>query len=198
MSSISQDEVATAVKGLGESATGRDGITRKTLANIPFGSLATHLNLWMMPERLPEELIKGRTVFIPKESSTQDPMKYRPITIACVVTRCFHKFLADRVADASDNLRQKGLKRLGGIAANTLLLPTILEESKRRRKGLKLAFIDVVKAFDSVTHKTLAEAALEAGVDIKMVRYILDNYRRQDTNLQMQGATRCVRQDRGI
>ena len=198
MPPISQDEVATAVKGLGESATRPDGITRKTLANIPFGSLATHFNLWMMAERLPEEMIKERTVFIPKESGTQDPLKYRPITIASRVTRCFHKVLADRAEDADDNPRQKGFKKGDGIAANTLLLQIKLVESKRRSKGLKLVFIAVAKAFDSVTHKTLAEAALEAGVDFKMVRYIVDNYKRQGTTLEMQGATRCVKPGRGV
>ena len=80
----------------------------------------------------------------------------------------------------------------------TLLLQTILGESKRRSKGLKLVFIDVAKAFDSVTHKILAEAALEAGVDFKMVQYIVDNYKRQGTILEMQGATRCVKPGRGV
>ena len=74
--------------------------------------------------------------------------------------------------DRKASRRETALRR-------TLLLQTILEESKRRRKKLKLAFIDVVKAFDSVTHKAPAEAALEAGIDIKMVRYILNNSKRQ-------------------
>ena len=136
MSPISQDEVATAVKGLGESATGTDGITRRTMANIPFGSLATHFNLWMMAERLPEELIKGRSgVFIPKESGTQDPMKYRPITIATVVTRCFHKVLADRVEDADDNPRQKGFKTGDDAAANTTATDHTGGEQKRAERA---------------------------------------------------------------
>ena len=134
MSPISQDEVATAVKGLGESATGTDGITRRTLANIPFGSLATHFNLWIMAERLPEELIKGRSVHT-QGKWHQNPMKYRPITIATVVTRCFHKVLADRVADADDNPRQKGFKTGDGVAANTTATDHTGGEQKRTERA---------------------------------------------------------------
>ena len=56
----------------------------------------------------------------------------------------------------------------------------------------------MAKAFDRVTHKALAEAALEAGVDSKMVRYIVDNYKKQDITLKMQGATGCVKPGRGV
>ena len=142
---ISEDEVRSAVTDLGDTANGPDGVTRRTLADIPYGSLATHFNLWLLAETLPEGLLGGRTVFIPKEQGTTDPMKFRPITIASVVTRAFHKTLVDRLADADDNPRQKGFKKGDGIAANAMLLQTIVEESKTNRRGFKLAFIDVAK-----------------------------------------------------
>ena len=56
-----------------------------------------------------------------------------------------------------------------------------------------MLFIDVAKAFDRVSHKAITQAALDAGVDPKLVRYIAEGYRRQDTTLEMQGSTRRVK-----
>ena len=74
-------------------------------------------------------------------------------------------------------------------------LQTLYTEAKRQ---LKLAFIDVKKAFDSVSHKAIAEAALDAGMDPKVLRYVMRGYHRQGTRLEVNGTSRVVKPKRGV
>ena len=125
-------------------------------------------------------------------------MEHRPITIASIITRLFHKCLAERCSDLDNNIRQRGFKKEDGTAINSVLLQTMYTEAKRQRQGLKLAFIDVKKAFDSVSHKAIAEAALDAGMDPKVLRYVMRGYHRQGTRLEVNGTSRVVKPKRGV
>ena len=73
-----------------------------------------------------------------------------------------------------------------------MLLQTLLAEAKSDRRQLKLAIIDVAKAFDSVTHRHLREQ-LRAGVDEKLGRYIMDGYSRHETVLEKARCTRRIK-----
>ena len=124
-------------------------------------------------------------------------MEHRPITIASIITRLFHKCLAERCSDLN-NISQRGFKKEDGTAINSVLLQTMYTEAKRQRQGLKLAFKDVKKAFDSVSHKAIAEAALDAGMDPKVLRYVMRGYHRQGTRQEVNGTSRVVKPKRGV
>ena len=161
--------------------------------------LLAHFTLWMWAEYLPDDLLKGRTVFIPKEEGTQDPLKFRPITIASTITRCLHKIQADRIKImAKDNPRQKGFKRGDGTAENLAILQCAISECKRESRSLKIALVDVAKAFDSVSHAAIAESALKAEVDPKLIRFVMNGYARQNAELVYEGDTLSVKPARGV
>ena len=63
----------------------------------------------------------------------------------------------------------------------------------RDTRQLKMAIIDVAKAFDSVTHGALARAAKRAGNDQKQVRYIMDGYSPQEIVLEKARCTRRIK-----
>ena len=180
-----------------QTASGPGRVSRKTMTGIPFKKLVSHFNLWLLAEHLPEWLLVGRKVFIAKVAGSQEPMDFRPITVASVLARVFHKCLAARLEDLDNNIRQKGSKRVDGTATKSLL-QGIISEAKTQRQGLKLASIDVKKAFDSLTLKALVKAALEAGMDHKILRCIMKGCKRQGTKLEIDEARRLVKPAKGV
>jgi mannose-6-phosphate isomerase-like protein (cupin superfamily) len=53
------------------------------------------------------------------------------------------------------NARQKGFRPIDGCAENVWMVQHIIERSKRERRPTYMVFMDVAKAFDSVSHQTL-------------------------------------------
>ena len=126
--------------------------------------LCSHYNLWLLCGSQPSALCTGRTVFLPKASESNDALKYRPITIASHFLQLFHKVMAQRF-DAFHPLKytQKWFRSGDGIAQHVLSLQAIIDEAKRELKALSLAFLDVRKAFDSVSHETIELAMRRLG-----------------------------------
>ena len=119
ISPISEEEVLTQLSQLSDTVAGPDRIPRKTMRELNPKTLVTHFNLYLKAESLPEALLEGRTVFVPKEEGTQDPLEHRPTTNASIITRVFHKCLAERCSDIDNNIRQKGFKKEDGTAINS-------------------------------------------------------------------------------
>ena len=188
-------EVLKALRSMGESACGPDRLSVKVVKKIPINVLIPHFTLWTSAEYLPEQLLKWRTVFIPKEEGTLDPLKFRPITIASVITRCLHKILADRISGmVTDNPRQRGFKQGEGTAENLAILQCVIAECKRERRSAKIALVNIVKAFDSVTHQAIAQYSLVARADPKLIRFVMKGYARQ-SSLRREVSTDVLRRE---
>ena len=109
-------------------------------------------------EETPEWLTTGMTTLIPKSEETKQPDKYRPI--CCLTTT--YKWLTGIIGDAIyDHLEhgnyleneQKGCVRNRlGTKDQLLINKTILEDCRKRKRNLSMAWIDYKKAFDSVPH----------------------------------------------
>src|SRR6218665_1181684 len=79
------------------------------------------------------------------------------MTKASRVTRIFHKILAGCLtAKVPLDPRQKAFLPVDGCADNNYLLDNIIKGAQRQRKPVCLAFLDVAKAIDCVSHDTLA------------------------------------------
>src|SRR6218665_924153 len=74
-----------------------------------------------------------------------------------------------------------------GCTDNVFLLDTIIKEAQRRRRPLSLAFVDVAKAFDSVSHDTLRRALRRLGVPESLVDYVGYMYGHSSTVLVVNG-----------
>ena len=88
---------------MGETATGPDRINAEILKAVDIEKLSFHFNLWIQGEHLPETLLLGRTVFIPKELGSNDPLKHRPL-----IARCLYTIPAKRIEECDKDPRQKG------------------------------------------------------------------------------------------
>ncbi|NXO46793.1 POLR protein, partial [Locustella ochotensis] len=76
------------------------------------------------------------------------------------------------------NPRQKGFIRAAGCSENLKLLQSIIRSAKKEHRPLGVVFVDIAKAFDTVSHQHILHALRERGVDphiIGLVRNMYEN-----------------------
>ena len=171
-----------------KSAPGPDARSIKALKKIPIQQIVSRFNLWLLAGCLPSTLYEGYTALIPKVPGTDDPAKFRPITVSSVLTRLYHKTISKRIEDlCPPGIRQKAYRSGDGIAENTTILTHILKQSQNAKspKPLYLAFLDVSKAFDSVSHFALFNACRRAGIPEPLIMYIKQVYLKSTTRLRV-------------
>ena len=82
---------------------------------------------------------------------------------------------------------QKGFRSGDGVAQHVLTLQSIIDEAKRELRPLSLAFLDVRKAFDSVSHDTIKLAMRRLGCPDPFLVYIRELYARSSTVIEHNG-----------
>ena len=171
-----------------KTSPGPDGIVLQAVKRLPIEELVAHINLWLLAGKLPARLCEGVTSLIPKSVVADDPSQYRPITVTSILCRLYHKVLANRLeAYCPHSCRQKAFRAGDGIAENTLLLQHVLwsAQNPEHPKPVYLAFLDVKKAFDSVSIQSVLLAAKRAGVPPHLLAYIRDFYGNSTTRLKV-------------
>ena len=145
---------------------------------------SAHFNLWLLAERLTNALNVSRTIFIPKVSNAK-PLEYQPISICSHITRVFHKIFASR------------FERLVPLSIKPLI-----DYAEQAGRSISLCFIDVKKAFDSVSNGSRLAALKLNGVPQRLREYIGNVYSGATTVLEYGGResglvslSRGVRQD---
>ena len=99
-----------------------------------------------------------------------------------------HKILAKRVSkEIPLDDRQRGFRPTDGCLDNITLLDIALRYHNNKFKTLFLATLDVTKAFDSISHKTLEKVMVSRGFPRLMVDYLMDCYGQSTTTLTSRG-----------
>ena len=184
---ITECEVKAAIKACDtKTAPGVDGYKLEHLRVVPIAELAAMFNLWLLARRLPSALDEARTTLIPKETGTVDPAKFRPITVTSVLTRLFHRILGSRIEKGCPiNQRQKAFRKIDGMSENIFLLRFLIAKAtdSRRPRPLYLCFLDVRKAFDSVSFESLFLGLARVGVPQHLITYIKNVYETRFTRV---------------
>ncbi|NWW39995.1 POLR protein, partial [Panurus biarmicus] len=74
------------------------------------------------------------------------------------------------------NPRQKGFIRAAGCSENLKLLQTIIRSAKKEHRPLGVVFVDIAKAFDTVSHQHILHALRERGVDPYIIGLVKNMY----------------------
>ena len=166
------------------SAPGPDGLSSLDLKRVPDEELLRVYNLKLQRACSTEYWQEARTTLIPKVDNPESPTEFRPITISSTLTRGLHKILAKRLA-ASTNIdaMQRGLKAEDGVAANLLIIKSLLKAAKKTPSTVYVAFIDFKKAFDSVFHGAILESVAQAGVNKRSADYLASVYKSLTTDV---------------
>lgn len=194
---ISREEVHEALKGLkNSSAPGLDGITPSRIKQVPIDQILLLFNLFLGSAHTPGWMRVGRVTLVPKKPNPSSPGEFRPITVTSVLLRLYHKVIGKRLDQIEINHSQKGFRRRDGIAENTWLLKQIIKRASRKPANLHLAFIDVAKAFDSLTHEALLICLKRVGVPPPLLKYIAKLY--SEAKLVIGDSDRSIHQTCGI
>uniref|UniRef100_A0A3Q2QDV6 Reverse transcriptase domain-containing protein n=1 Tax=Fundulus heteroclitus TaxID=8078 RepID=A0A3Q2QDV6_FUNHE len=203
---LTADEILSSIKGMKRrSAPGPDGIQLADLLSWdPTGQkLEALYNSMLYIGRLPNCLKESRTTLIPKSmgDELQKIENWRPITIGSSILRVLSNTLAKRLSEACPlNRSQRGFIGGGkGCAENLMVLDGIMNNAKKSTRSLAVVFIDLARAFDSVSHKLIEEVLKGRGTEISVVDFILDSYQGVKTRiLTADGPTNFIEVERGV
>ena len=176
---FSHKEVRGIIDTLGNGkAAGHDGIPNEALKNAPGTMVSLVVGLFNKVKNkgiVPNEWKQGRLVLIHKKGPKTDVFNYRPLTVLQSVSGLYTKLLNKRLSDVTEvhgllgeiqNGFRKG--RAGGDSA--FVLNTVLWKMSAQQKAVHLAFLDLMKAYDTVDRPTLWKKLREMGVGGKFLR----------------------------
>ena len=182
---ITLKEITDNYNTLNDGAPGSDLIKKDNITKIGLDNLCLRFNIYLLTSTAPSCYKKGLTTLIPKCKKPSDPSQFRPITLSSILCRLFHKIIARRIeASIKLDIRQKAFTRRDGIAENIFLLKNIIYQHKQKLKPLSLCFLDVSKAFDSVSHNALIKLCNRVGIPETLVNYVKHAYDGCSTNLK--------------
>jgi hypothetical protein len=188
---VTAAEVSACLKEMStKTAPGPDGRTLDVVRKLPLPDVVARLNLWLLAGCVPTDLYDGYTTLIPKQPGADNPAFFRPITVTSVLIRLLHKTVAkrfDKLCPASE--RQKAFRSGDGLAENVNVLKTVLKTAQdpKRLRSVYVAFLDVRKAFDSVSHHSILLAAERAGCPAPLLEYIRNFYATSTTRVRSDG-----------
>ncbi|CAL7932882.1 unnamed protein product [Xylocopa violacea] len=196
---ITPEEIERAYLRSG-AAAGPDGVSPRLLRSVPKIVLLKILNLFLLVGKVPSFLLESRTSFIAKKANASEPGDFRPIAVSSVITRCFHKILANRLSKKLPfDDRQRGFRSADGCSENVFLLDMTLRYHHQRFKSLFLSSIDIAKAFDSISHRAIVDTLISAGVPTTFVNYVKYVYETGTTRFSCPGwMSPPIRPSRGV
>ncbi len=171
-----------------DSAPGVDGITRQAilvhLKEKP-GELRSLFRSMQVSNFVPSCLTPNRSILLPKSGDPTIVNNWRPLTIGTLVLRLYTAMLARRISNAVKlNPRQRGFIPAQGCFENLYLLQGIMRDAQASGRYLAVTFIDLAKAFDTISHEHVVKGLERFGVDcqmIGMVKALCDKF----TNISM-------------
>uniref|UniRef100_UPI003D81C635 R2 retrotransposon protein n=1 Tax=Platysternon megacephalum TaxID=55544 RepID=UPI003D81C635 len=189
---LSAKEIMKNIKEMNKnSAPGPDKVSLRDLllADPECNALEKLFNTWLITGIIPNSIKECRSLLIPK---TADPEalkelgNWRPLTIGSIVLRLFSRIITNRLAKACPiNARQRGFIATPGCSENLKILHTIVKQAKTSKKSLGVVFVDIAKAFDSVSHDHIMWVLQERGLDQHIVNIIEDSYKKIHTRMEV-------------
>ena len=173
---FTRSEIEMHVKSMKDGAAGCDNIKKKHLQKMDYAELAEWFNLFLLQGMLPRCLKRFRTTLIPKKPNPTKPGEYRPISVGSFVRRVYCGLWAKRMRAVETHWAQKGFKQVEGCAIQSYTLRAIVDDHIKRKRPLSYAFMDVRKAFDSVSHHALRKAYIKADLPAGLITLLEDMY----------------------
>lgn len=144
-------------------AMGVDDIPNEAILNasLSFVSLTTQLyNLIQESGIGPEVWKTGRLVLIHKTGSTSDMTNYRPLTVLAAMSGLFSKVVNERLTKVVEERNllgeiQQGFRKDRRGADNNFILNTIIMKAAAMKKKVHIAYLDIKKAYDTVSRSEL-------------------------------------------
>ncbi|KAJ8333419.1 hypothetical protein SKAU_G00414270 [Synaphobranchus kaupii] len=190
---ITEDEVRECLAAISpSSAAGPDKISKGDIREYMATDAVTAMfNAWFVTGAIPDEVKRCRSILIPKSANPEHLKEignWRPNTIGSMILRLYSRVLTKRLAIALPvNPRQRGFIQAPGCSENLLVLNTILKQAKRKHEHLAVVFIDIAKAFDSVSHEHILQVLQMRSLDNHVIGIIRNSYVSCLTSIEVDG-----------
>lgn len=129
--------------------------------------LAAWFCLFLYYGDVPCALKRFNVTLLPKTDAPQGPGDMRPIAVGSSARRLFSGILHSRIRSegVATHPCQKGFEEgVDGCATLNFALTAIVRDRARQGRAVHFVLVDVRKAFDSVSHKSLGKAMTRAGI----------------------------------
>ena len=138
-------------------------------------------NLILSQGVFPSAWSKGFIVPLHKSGNTDDPNNFRGICTSSCLGKCFTSIMNTRLNDFLENKEimnkcQIGSRKGYRTADHLLVLKTLIDTYKLKRKPIFACFIDFRKAYDSVWRAGLFYKLIINGCSKKFIRLMLSMY----------------------
>lgn len=146
---------------------------------------------WLFSGRVPTSVKENRSILLPKGSEGLDDINnWRPLTISSVLPRLYTNVVTGQVSRLVDmNPRQRGFISVPGCGENGFLLEQIISHSKANRRSLCITFLDLAKAFNTVSHKHIIAGLRQLRMVEHFVNMVIDLYSDVSTTFTNGGGT---------
>ena len=160
---VTPEEVEIQLKRLPwQSSPGPDGVEYRLWKSAPASShaMAAIFSTCLVNCRFPDAWKRSNTILIHKGGDEMQPSNWRPISLQSTIYKVFAAVMARRLAEwclteKKLSPSQKGFLPMEGCAEHSFTMESIIADAKRRRKDLRILWLDLRNAFGSVPHDLL-------------------------------------------
>lgn len=170
------EEVKNIIDNLNiNTSTGIDGISTKVIKCISpmlVEDLTKCINKCIEEGSFPDTLKLATVTAIHKAGSKTDPNNYRPISVLPVISKIFEKILYNRLETYLNEIdflskKQYGFRKKSNTLSATIDLVTKLKNKVDKKQISLGVFIDLKKAFDTISHDLLLDKLHSIGINGK-------------------------------
>ena len=176
---ISVDELQTALKKTSSwKSPGPDAVPNKQLTALHHHLLNTYNQVIEQPEHLPDWFTTAQTYLLPKNKNRENPQNYRPIACLSASYKVLTSILTERSythITKNDIIleEQRACARNSyGCKDQLLMNKMIIEDCKKKKKSLSMAWIDYRKAYDSVPHRWILKTLRMYRINEKLFKFM--------------------------
>lgn len=151
------------------------------------------------PKTIPEWLTSGITFLIFKGKDSKNPKNYRPITClptmyklitAIISDKLYEHLMLNRILPPEQKGCRKGAR---GCKDQLLVSKMIIEDAKKRKKTLSMAWVDYKKAFDSVPHSWILDALKIYRVSPRIVKFVGESMTKWQTKITLTHQSQTIK-----
>ena len=144
------------------------------------------MNYWWA---IPEKSEECRTTLLPKKDEELEEVgNWWPITVGNLFMRIYAKLWDKRLrSNIKLDERQKRFVPVNGCYENVKILQQMIKKSRNSRREYNLVFIDLAKAFNTVSHKSIEKGLRRKGIPDQVINTIQQMYEKATTAVSVGG-----------
>lgn len=161
-----------------DSAPGIDGVTFRCLKSFwkKLGPLLVNqMNEILLTGKLPDEQKQVIIKLIPKSTTSDNIIDLRPISLINTSLRLYSKVMSKRLCLAMKQVwsyNQMGFLPGRSISGAVTKFRYIIDKLQEQNNPYSLLFVDILKAFDNISHQYLIQILLDFGLGPKAINFI--------------------------